>query len=78
MKITKWMLTLAPVLMVAGMQTAQAGNWDPCTFFPWFCTSPHDGNGPVSVPEPEMIALFSSGFIVAGLTALRRRKRVKE
>lgn len=75
MKMRTMLMMTAPVLLIAGMPTAEAGTLDDflCRFFGWGCTH-GTGGGAVSVAEPEIIAMFSAGLIAAGIAAYRRRK----
>lgn len=74
-KASTW-LTAAPALLIAHMPAAHAG-W----FEDWLCRNlgicgPGGGNGdPTPVSEPEMLALLSTGLIVAGILAIRRRRK---
>jgi hypothetical protein len=79
MKLVTWLASV-PALLVAGMPAANAnGILDYlCAnhLIPQFlCGNPGGGGGgPVSVSEPEMIALFSTGLIVAAVAAVRRKR----
>ncbi len=75
-KIGKWLLAAAPLLFVAGMQSAVAGSGDFDGLAGILCRifdcHPHSPPGPHAVPEPEMIALFSVSAITAAAAAYRR------
>ncbi len=77
-KIGRWLLATTPAMFLADIQTANASSPDLgglfCRFFGWGCT-PHGGGGPTSVPEPEMLALFGMGLIIATFVALHRYRR---
>ncbi len=76
MKIKHWLVSV-PALMTAAMPAAHAGtgeNWL-CLIAPWLChqTGPgNGGGGPVSVPEPELLALFTVGLVFVAAMAVRR------
>ena len=72
MKIRTWLTTM-PALLIAGMPAAEAHGWDELLCRIFRICGPGHGGGPVSVSEPEVIALFSTGLIVAGVLAVRRR-----
>jgi hypothetical protein len=67
-KASTW-LTTVPALLIAG--TANANDYL-CRV--WHICWPNDPD-PTPVSEPEMLALFSTGLIVAGVLALRRRRK---
>ena len=81
----KWLLVTGPLLLLAGLQTAQArtGAWDGlgdlggwcCRLFGGDCTPHSPTSGPTAVPEPQMIALFSVSVVSAGIAAYRRRRK---
>ena len=80
-KIATWTLT-APVLLLAAMPAAQANIIQDilCQWFGWCAPpsgggGPGGGGGPVSVSEPEMLALFSTSLIVTALVALHKRRK---
>ncbi len=81
-KIATWTLT-APVMLVAALPAAHAGVLEDllCRWLGW-CAPPGGGGGgpigsggPVSVSEPEMLALFSTSLIVTAIVALHRRRK---
>jgi hypothetical protein len=84
-KIGTWLFTTGPLLLLSGLQSAQAagGGGDKilCYFLPWLCGGgdpPHNpggGGGPTAVPEHEMAALFSVALVTAGISAYRRWKK---
>ena len=74
-KVSTW-LTVAPALLIAGMPAAHAGWWEDFICRQFGICGPGGGNGdPTSVSEPEMLALLSTGLIVAGVLAIRRRRK---
>jgi hypothetical protein len=76
MKTAAWLMTSVPALLIAGTSSAQANGLDDlwCKLFGIGC-SPSGGGGGTSVSEPEMIGLFCTGLIVAGLAAYKRARK---
>lgn len=76
MKIRSWLISV-PALLLAGLTNAQASELGDllCRFLGWCGTGGNGGSGPHSVPEPEMLALFSAGMVFSAIAAARRRRK---
>jgi hypothetical protein len=90
-RMGKTLALLGPMLLLAGLPTAQAHDPSPyqgvvgieswiCANYGWLwlCHSSNGGSNnpdPKPVPEPEMLGLFAVGSVSAALAAYRRRRK---
>jgi hypothetical protein len=90
-RMGKTLALLGPMLLLAGLPTAQAHDPRPyqgvggaegwlCRTFGlcWWIPPPNGGLNnpdPKPVPEPEMLGLFAVGSVSAALAAYRRRRK---
>ena len=83
-KIGKWFLVTGPLLLLGGLQSAQAGSlWDGlggsggflCQWFGILCPPHSGGGGPTAVPEPEMVMMFGVAVVGVAVSAVRRRRK---
>ena len=86
MKIKHWLASV-PALMMAAMPSAYANSgpqnnpWE--GFEEWMCHTFHifcdkvggTGGGPVAVPEPAMLGLFTVGILFVGVMMHRRARQ---